>query len=72
MQCLGYAYGYVHNLALDLNTLVFSRQENGKKKLAVELANGSLVRYILIGECTGCSIEKSIFDDIDEPWRCPQ
>lgn len=38
-----------------------------KKKLAVELVNGSLVRYILIGECTGCSIEKSIFDDIDEP-----
>lgn len=38
MQCLGYAYGYMHNLALDLNTLVFSRQENGKNKI------GSLTR----------------------------
>lgn len=37
-----------------------------KKKLVVEFANGSLVRYILIGECIGCFIEKLIFDDIDE------
>lgn len=62
----------MHDLALDFNILfhVFKhlcfQDKKMVKNLAFELTNCSLVTYILIGVCTGCSI-KTIFNDIEEP-----